>query len=52
MVMEALDKQLDLSVLSFNSILAVPIISTAVFAISCVISAVIRKISILKDYII
>ena len=52
MVLDVLKKQLALTTLSFNPILAVPVLSAIVFVISCAISAVIRKIPILKDYII
>ena len=52
LVREILQKQLGLDTLSFDPMLTVPVISVAVFAISCVISAVIRKIPVLKDHII
>lgn len=52
MVLEALEKRLGLSTVSFEPVLAVPVISAVVFVISSVISAVIRKIPLLKTYII
>lgn len=52
LVLEILQKQLGLDTLSFDPMLTVPVISVAVFVISCVISAVIRKIPVLKDHII
>lgn len=52
LVMETLEKQLGLDTLSFDPMLTVPVISVTVFAISCVISAIIRRIPILKDHII
>ena len=52
MVIDALEKQLGLNTLSFNPVLAVPVISAVVFTVSLVIAAVIRKIPILKKIII
>jgi surface polysaccharide O-acyltransferase-like enzyme len=52
MILEALDERLGVNTLSFNPVLAVPVIAVAVLAVSWVMIAVIRKIPVLKDYII
>lgn len=51
-VLETLDKRLGLNTLSFNPVLAVPVLVAVVFAVSWVMIAAIRKIPVLKDYII
>ena len=52
LILEALEKHLGLNTLSFTPALAVPVISVIVFAVSGAVAAMIRRIPVLKDYII
>ena len=51
LVMEQLDKMFDINTLICNPVLSVPILTVAVFILASLISALIKQIPILKNYI-
>lgn len=51
-IIDVLNKTININSLSFNAIIAVPIVSIIVFCISFLISSILNKIPILKKYIV
>lgn len=51
LVLETLKDKLLLNTMSFNPLASVPVIAVLVFAISCVISMLLKRIPVVKDYL-
>lgn len=52
LILEILNNSLEFNTLSFNPILSVPIISILIFVIGAIMSSILNRIPILKDYIV
>lgn len=52
LVLETLDKKLLLNTMSFNPIISVPVITVIVFVISFAISMLLKRIPVVKDYLV